>query len=204
MEDYDCEHPAMGINPSSATIRRHRRPETRRPANWLFVGVLVLCPLGANAARGPGVETLTKGQSYAVPAVTFCINQDSLSALVTLRHGGDLDTLPSGCFRPSAAKFAGEFKGFIPDHKVSSIAVPEKLVTLNRYGRSTCIDTDTGAATKCTLRIIKSGFIEGTFVQADSSRSIAFIEVGYGVEVIDPGSGELQFAPLAAKPATSG
>jgi hypothetical protein len=74
--------------------------------------------------------------------------------------------------------------------------VPEKLANLNRYGKSTCMDPDTGAAINCTMRIIKSGFIAGTFVGADSSRTTAFIEVGYGVEVIDPRSGELQFAPL--------
>jgi hypothetical protein len=186
----------MGTNPNSTIIRRHGRLDSRRAANWLFVGVLVLCPLGAKAASGPGVETLTKGHSYAVPAVMFCTSQDALRTLVNLRNANDLDTLPSGCFRPSAAKFEGEFKSFIPDHKISGIAVREKLATLNRYGTSTCIDPDTGAAIHCTMRIIKSGFIAGIFVGTDSSRTKAFIEVGCGVEVIDPRSGELQFAPL--------
>ena len=93
----------MGTNPNSTIIRRHGRLDSRRAANWLFIGVLVLCPLGAKAASGPGVETLTKGRSYAVPAVTFCTNQDALRALVNLRNAGDLDTLPSGCFRPRPA-----------------------------------------------------------------------------------------------------
>jgi hypothetical protein len=111
--------------------------------------------------------------------------------------------LPTGCFSPGAAKFSGEFKGFIPDHKVSGVTVPEKLITPNRCGRSTCKDPDTGAAVNCTLRIIQSGFLAGTLVGADSSRTTAFIEVGYGIEVSDPLSGDLQFAPLAAKLATS-
>jgi hypothetical protein len=193
----------MGINPGSTNISRRRHIGARRMVNRILLGVSVLSPLGANPAMARGVEALTKGQSYAVPAVAYCTNEAALHALVDLRHSGDLDTLPPGCFSPGVAKFLAEFKGFIPDHKVSGITVPEKLITPNRYGRSTCTDPDTGAATKCTLRIIQSGFLEGTLVGAGSSTTTAFIEVGYGIEVSDPRSGDLQFAPLAAKPAMS-
>jgi hypothetical protein len=193
----------MGIYPGSMNTSHRRHIGTRRMVSRLLLGVSVLCALGANAAMARGVEALTKGESYAVPAVAYCTNADALHALVDIRHSGDLDTLPSRCFRPGAAKFSAEFKGFIPDHKVSDITVPEKLITPNRYGRSTCTDPDTEVAVKCTLRIIQSGFLAGALVGADSSRTTAFIEVGYGIEVSDPHSGDLQYAPLAAKPAMS-
>jgi len=138
----------MGIYPGSMNTSHRRHIGTRRMVSRLLLGVSVLCPLGANAAMARGVEALTKGESYAVPAVAYCTNADALHALVDIRHSGDLDTLPSGCFRPGAAKFSAEFKGFIPDHKVSDITVPEKLITPNRYGRSTCTDPDTEVAVK--------------------------------------------------------
>jgi hypothetical protein len=200
--NLEVEYSTMGIDPRSTIIGRQRPFGARRTVDILILAIFVLCPLSANAAKGTGAEALTKGQSYVVPAVPYCINQDALHALVDLRRSADLDTLPDGCFSPSAAKFSSKFKGFIPDYKVTGITVPEKLTTPNRYGKSSCTDPDTGATVNCTMRIIESGFLAGTLVGADSSRTTAFIEVGYGIEVSDPRSGDLQFAPLAAKPAT--
>jgi hypothetical protein len=169
-----------------------------RTASILAVGLSLSCPLAGQARTA--TEALTKGQSYALPPVTYCTGRDALEALVALRRGGDLDGLPPGCVRPNATQFAAAFRGFIPDHKVSGIVVPEKLAQPNRFGNDKCADPGTGAPVNCVYRIIRSGFVAGTFVAAEGAKMPAFIEVADGIEVIDPRSGALQFAPLPGRP----
>jgi hypothetical protein len=169
----------------------------RRIAAWSVFGLSVACPLAGQARTAS--EAMAKGQSYALPVVTYCTGQDALDALIALRRAGDLDTMPSGCFRPSSARFSAEFKGFIPDHKVAGVVVPEKLSRPNRFGNATCEDPETGATVHCVFRIIRSGFVAGNFVGTEGAKTPAFIEVAYGIEVIDPRSGDLQFAPLAGQ-----
>ncbi len=173
-----------------------------RLAVWLLLSAAIAGPAAARARTA--TEALTKGHSYVLPAVTYCAGQDALSALVELRHAGDLDRLPPGCFSPNDLQFAAAFKGFIPDHKVSELTVPEKLSHPNRFGQYKCADAATGASINCDVHVIRSGFVAGTLVGANGAKIPAFIEVAYGIEVIDPRSGDLQFAPLAGeKPASA-
>jgi hypothetical protein len=172
-----------------------------RTAASLAFSLSIACPPAGHARTA--TEALTKGQSYVLPALTYCTSRDAVDALVALRQAGDLDSLPPGCFSPDASRFSAEFNGFIPDHKVSGITVPEKLSHPNRFGKSTCTDPQTGAAVNCVFRVIRSGFVEGIFVGAKGSRTPAFIEVANGIEVMDPRSGELQFAPLAGQQPTT-
>jgi hypothetical protein len=173
---------------------------TNHPRTTMFAstvcGLATALAVGAHAASGPGVENLQKGHSYALPAVTYCTSADAVTALVGMRQSGDLASLPAGCHDPRADQFAEQFKGFIPDYKVAGLTVQEQLA----HSRRSCVDPRTGQPVACGLRVVKSGFIAGTFVQADASRLRAFIEVGYGIEVVDPRSGTLQFAPLSGQP----
>ncbi len=183
--------------PVSCSSRGHWRT-----AVWLLLGVALAGP--AVARMRTATEALTKGQSYMLPDVTYCAGQDALGALVDLRHAGDLDRLPPGCFSPNDARFAAAFKGFIPDHKVSGLTVPEKLSHPNRFGQYKCSDAVTGASINCDVHVIRSGFVAGTLLGTNGARIPAFIEVAYGIEVIDPRSGDLQFEPLAGpKPASA-
>jgi hypothetical protein len=166
-----------------------------RISAWLLFAVSIACPPAARARTA--TEAFAKGHSYAIPPVTYCTGRSALDALIALRHDGDLDSLPPGCFSPGPARFSAAFTAFIPDHKVAGVALPEKLSHPNRFGRSTCADPDTGASVSCVFRIIRSGFVAGTFVGPSGARTPAFIEVAYGIEVIDPRSGDLQFAPLS-------
>jgi hypothetical protein len=140
---------------------------------------------------------LARGHTYALPALTYCTGAAALEALVARRRAGDLDTLPDGCHRPTAAEFARRIMGFVPDHKVTGIAAPEKLMHPVRRGGAPCTDLDTGARVNCAQRIIRSGFIAGYFIAPDATKTQAYIEVGDGIEVADPRTGALQFAPLA-------
>jgi len=171
-------------------------------AAWLLVGVAVAGLPAAHARTA--TEALTKGQNYVFPALTYCAGQGSLDALVELRHAGDLDSLPPGCFSLNDTRFAAAFKGFIPDHKVSGLTVPEKLSHPNRFGQNKCADAVTGASITCDVHVIRSGFVAGTLVGANGAKIPAFVEVAYGIEVVAPHSGDLQFAPLAGpKPASA-
>jgi hypothetical protein len=153
-------------------------------------------PLLAPAALARGVEAMAKGRSYSLPPVIFCTGRDALAGLVDRRRAGDLDSLPSGCFSAAATAPAARFTGFIPAYKVSGLSVREKLTRPNRHGRFTCPDPATGGSVSCTVWIVRTGFIAGMLVGADSSKTPAFIEVGYNIEVVDPQTGDLQFAPL--------
>jgi hypothetical protein len=182
-------------------ISGRMRSKGWRKVAWLLLGMAVAAPAAAQARTA--TEALAKGQSYVLPAMTYCAGQDALDALVELRHAGDLDRLPPGCFSPNDAQFAIAFKGFIPDHKVAGLKVPEKLSHPNRFGQNKCTDAGTGASINCDIHVIRSGFVAGTLVGANGAKVPAFIEVAYGIEVIDPRSGDLQFAPLAAQKPTS-
>jgi hypothetical protein len=177
-------------------LRRKTRRIGRRPAAAGVLGVaLVAWPLAA-WPRG-AAEMLARGHTYALPVLTYCTAPAALEALVARRRAGDLDTLPDGCHRPTAAAFARRFMGFVPDHKVTGIAAPEKLMHPVRRGGAPCTDLDTGARVNCAQRIIRSGFIAGYFIAPDATKTQAYIEVGDGIEVADPRTGALQFAPLA-------
>jgi hypothetical protein len=169
----------------------------------LTVILPVLCPPPARARTGAGGEALTKGQSYTLPPVPYCVGDKPLRDLVDLRQAGDLDSLPPGCFAPSATTFSEQFKSFIPDYKLIGIVVPEKLARPNRSGRYTCKNPGTGASVACIVWTIRSGFIAGTFIKSDASKFKAFIQVAYGIEVVDPRSSDLQFAPFVGKPPAS-
>ncbi len=172
------------------------RPNPRRLVWCVWAALALGVAPAANATPGPGAEVLARGQVYVIPALTYCTSGDAGGALARLRQDGDLSGLPPGCFHPDAADFAARFKGFIPDHKVSGMAVMERLSQPNRFGRSPCPDPATGTPTLCVVRVIRSGFIAGTFIGPGGTRTPAFIEVGFGIEVADPQSGSLQFAPL--------
>jgi hypothetical protein len=155
--------------------------------------LILIGPLLAPAAMARGVEAMAKGRRYSLPPVIFCIGKDALGALIDRRRAGDLDSLPAGCFSAAAT---ARFTGFIPAYKVSGLSVREKLTRPNRHGQFTCPDPATGGSVSCTVWIVRTGFIAGVLVGSDASRTPAFIEVGYNIEVVDPQTGDLQFAPL--------
>lgn len=174
----------------------------RFPA-WRAATLLLLIligPLLGPAAMARGVEAMAKGRSYSLPPVTFCTSKDALDTLIDRRRAGDLDSLPTGCLSAIATGPAARFTGFIPAYKVSGLSVREKLTRPNRHGRFTCPDPATGGSINCTVWIVRTGFIAGVLVGSDASRTPAFIEVGYNIEVVDPQTGDLQFAPLPSRP----
>ncbi len=171
-------------------------PCGRTPLLRLIAGCLLAVCLTAAAEARSAMEALSRGLTYPIEAVPYCTSPDALGTLVTMRQSGDLDTVPAGCTSPTDAAFAQEFRGFIPDHKVTGLSVREKLVHPNRFGRYPCPEPPGSAPATCEVRVFRAGFVAGNLVGADSSRTPAYIEVGYGIEVVDPKSGDLVFQPL--------
>ncbi len=172
-------------------------------SRWRKAMVLLILvgPILAQAAMARGVEAMAKGRSYLLPPVIVCTGKDALGALIDRRRAGDLDSLPSGCLSAAATAPGARFTGFIPAYKVSGLSVREKLTRPNRHGRFTCPDPATGGSVSCAVWIVRTGFIAGVLVGSDASRTPAFIEVGYNIEVVDPQTGDLQFSPLPSRPA---
>ena len=100
---------------------------------------------------------LRQGTYASVPETTFCVTDAALDALIRLRDGEDLETLPAGCFLGTAV--------FFPEQVLPHCRARLRVARTDPDGRETCIRPTTRERRPCTITVQRLVFVAG--VQAD-------------------------------------